>query len=98
MIFTMFHILFPSKNNNLKMIVSRFRNFSSNDIFFLDSLNYQFNEFIINKKVWINKNNLTKKIPSLNISTLNYNLKKRDFFVFKDSLQVYLLKVFDFRK
>ena len=41
---------------------------------------------------------MTKKIPSLNISTLNYNLKKRDFFVFKDSLQVYLLKVFDFRK
>ena len=92
------YIILPSKNNNLKMIVSRFRNFSSNDIFFLDSLNYQFNEFIINKKVWINKNNLTKKIPSLNISTLNYNLKKRDFFVFKDSLQVYLLKVFDFRK
>ena len=92
------YIILPSKNNNLKMIVSRFRNFSSNDIFFLDSLNYQFNEFTINKKVWINKNNLTKKIPSLNISTLNYNLKKRDFFIFKDSLQVYLLKVFDFRK
>ena len=27
-----------------------------------------------------------------------FNLKKRDFFVYKDSLQVYLLKIFDFKK
>ena len=91
-------IILPSKNNNLKMIVSRFRNFSSSDKTFLDSLNYQFNEFTINNTVWLDKNNLIKKFPSLNISTFNNNLKKTDFFVFKDSLQVYLLKVFDFRK
>ncbi len=92
------YIILPSINNNLKMIISRFRNFSNNDIIFLDSLNYQFNDFSINKTAWINKYNLTKKIPPLNISILNSSLKKRDFFVFKDSLQVYLLKVFDFKE
>ena len=80
------------------MIISRLRNFSNNDIIFLDSLNYQFNDFSIKKTFWINKNNLAKKIPPLNISILNSLLKKRDFFVFKDSLQVYLLKVFDFKE
>tara|TARA_B100000575_G_scaffold134712_1_gene107325 strand:+ start:12134 stop:12973 length:840 start_codon:yes stop_codon:yes gene_type:complete len=92
------YIILPSINNNLKMIISRFRNFSNKDIIFLDSLNYQFNDFSINKTAWINKYNLTKKIPPLNISILNSSLKKRDFFVFKDSLQVYLLKVFDFKE
>ena len=92
------YIILPSINNNLKMIISRLRNFSNNDIIFLDSLNYQFNDFSIKKTFWINKNNLAKKIPPLNISILNSLLKKRDFFVFKDSLQVYLLKVFDFKE
>lgn len=92
------YIILPESNNNLKLIISRFRNFSDSDIFFLDSLNYQFNEFLLDKPLWINKNNLIKKIPSLNKFTIAVELKKRDFFVFKDSLQVYLLKVFDYKK
>ena len=92
------YLILPEDNNNLKLIISRFRNFSDNDLFFLDSLNYQFNDFLLDKPVWINKNNLKKKIPSLNFFASEFNLKKRDFFVFKDSLQVYLLKVFDFKK
>ena len=92
------YLILPEDNNNLKLIISRFRNFSDNDLFFLDSLNYQFNDFLLDKPVWINKNNLKKKIPSLNFYASEFNLKKRDFFVFKDSLQVYLLKVFDFKK
>ena len=92
------YLILPENNNNLKLIISRFRNFSDRDLFFLDSLNYQFNDFLLDKPVWINKNNLIKKIPSLNFYSSEFNLKKRDFFVFKDSLQVYLLKVFDFKK
>ncbi len=92
------YLILPENNNNLKLIISRFRNFSDSDLFFLDSLNYQFNDFLLDKPVWINKNNLKKKIPSLNFFASEFNLKKRDFFVFKDSLQVYLLKVFDFKK
>ena len=92
------YIILPESNNNLKLIMSRFRNFSDVDLFFLDSLNYQFNDFLLDKPVWINKNNLIKKIPLMNLFTLDFDLKKRDFFVFKDSLEVYLLKVFDHRK
>ena len=29
---------------------------------------------------------------------MTIDLKKRDFFVFKDSLEVYLLKIFDYKK
>ena len=90
------YIILPNSNNNLSLIKSRFRNFSDTDIFFLDSLNYQFNDFHLNKPVWMNKNYLTKKIPSLNTSALD--LKNNDFFVFKDSLEVYLLKIFDYKK
>ena len=92
------YLILPENNNNLKLITSRFRNFSDSDLFFLDSLNYQFNDFLLNKPVWLNKNNLTKKIPVLNFIDNDFNLKKRDFFVYKDSLQVYLLKVFDYKK
>ena len=92
------YLILPENNNNLKLITSRFRNFSDSDLFFLDSLNYQFNDFLLNKPVWLNKNNLTKKIPLLNFFDNDFNLKKRDFFVYKDSLQVYLLKVFDYKK
>ena len=92
------YLILPENNNNLKLIISRFRNFSDSDLFFLDSLNYQFNDFLLNKPVWLNKINLIKKIPLLNFFDNDFNLKKRDFFVYKDSLQVYLLKVFDYRK
>ena len=92
------YLILPENNNNLKLITSRFRNFSDSDLFFLDSLNYQFNDFLLNKPVWLNKNNLINKIPLLNFFDNDFNLKKRDFFVYKDSLQVYLLKVFDFKK
>ena len=92
------YLILPENNNNLKLITSRFRNLSDSDLFFLDSLNYQFNDFLLNKPVWLNKNNLTKKIPVLNFIDNDFNLKKRDFFVYKDSLQVYLLKVFDYKQ
>ena len=90
------YIILPKSNNNLNLIKSRLRNFSNKDLFFLDSINYQFNDFLFDKPVWINKNYLIKKIPLLN--TLTIDLKKRDFFVFKDSLEVYLLKIFDYKK
>ena len=92
------YIILPKNNNNLKLITSRFRNFSDSDLFYLDSLNYQFSDFLLNKAVWLNKNNLTKKVPILNFFDNDFNLKKRDFFVYRDSLQVYLLKIFDYKQ
>ena len=90
------YIILPKSNKNLELIKSRLRNFSKTDLFFLDSLTYQFNDFLFDKPVWINKNYLIKKIPLLNNKTID--LKKRNFFVFKDSLEVYLLKIFDHKK
>lgn len=90
------YIILPESNNNLNLIKSRLRNYSDKDLFFLDSINYQFNDFLFDKPIWINKNYLIKKIPLL--STLTIDLKKRDFFVFKDSLEVYLLKIFNYKK
>ena len=92
------YIILPESNNNLKLIKSRLRNFSDKDLFFLDSLSYQFNSFHLDKPLWIDKNNLIKKIPFQNILTNELNLNKKNFFVLKDSLQVYLLKVFDYKK
>ena len=97
-IYRVAYIVLPENNNNLKLIMSRFRNFSDTDLFFLDSLNYQFDEFLLDKPAWLNKNNLLKKIPASKIFNVDIDLKKRNFFVFKDSLQVYLLKVFDYKK
>ena len=87
------YINLPESNNNLKLIISRFRNFSDSDIFFLDSLNYQFNEFLLDKPLWINKNNLIKKIPSLNKFTIGVELKKR-FFCFQRLVTSIFVKSF----
>ena len=92
------YIILPESNNNLKLIKSRLRNFSDKDLFFLDSLSYQFNSFHLDNPLWIDKNNLIKKIPLQNILTNELNLNIKNFFVLKDSLQVYLLRVFDYKK
>ena len=92
------YIILPESNNNLKLIKSRLRNFSDKDLLFLDSLSYQFNSFHLDKSLWRDKNNLINKIPFQNILTKPLNLNNKNFFVLKDSLQVYLLKVFDYKK
>lgn len=97
-IYNVAYVILPKGNNNLKLITSRLRNFSEIDLYFLDSLNYQFNDFMLNKSHWINKMDLLKKIPLMNYSNFQQDLKRTDFFVYKDSLEVYLLKVFDYKK
>ncbi len=97
-IYNVAYIILPKGNNNLKLIMSRLRNFSKTDLSFLDSLNYQFNDFILNKSLWLNKTDLLKKIPLINSFNFDLDLKSKDFFVYKDSLEVYLLKVFNYNK
>ena len=95
-IYNVAYIILPKGNNNLKLIMSRLRNFSKTDLSFLDSLNYQFNDFILNKSLWLNKTDLLKKIPLINSFNFDLDLKSKDFFVYKDSLEVYLLKIFNY--
>ncbi len=97
-IYNVAYIILPKGNNNLKLIMSRLRNFSKTDLLFLDSLNYQFNDFILNKSLWLNKTDLLKKIPLINSFNFDLDLKSKDFFVYKDSLEVYLLKIFNYNK
>lgn len=97
-IYNVAYIILPKGNNNLKLIMSRLRNFSKTDLSFLDSLNYQFNDFILNKSLWLNKTDLLKKIPLINSFNFDLDLKSKDFFVYKDSLEVYLLKIFNYKK
>ena len=97
-IYNVAYIILPKGNNNLKLIMSRLRNFSKTDLSFLDSLNYQFNDFMLNKSLWLNKTDLLKKIPLINSFNFDLDLKSKDFFVYKDSLEVYLLKIFNYNK
>ena len=46
------YIILPESNNNLNLIKSRLRNYSDKDLFFLDSINYQFNDFLFDKNQW----------------------------------------------
>ena len=88
------YIILPESNNNLKLIKSRLRNFSDKDYFFLDSLSYQFNSFHLDKPLWIDKNNLIKKIPFQNILTKELNLNKKNFFCFEGFFTSIFVKSF----
>jgi hypothetical protein len=64
---------------------------------FLDSLNYQFNRYEIKDSVWFTKRDFLMNFPEVAPKEFNNYLKKSQFFLFEDAIEVYLLHVSDYR-
>ena len=84
---------FPLDNVDRKEIISRFRRFESQDIYYLDSLSFQFSSFFLSDTIWLNKFDTFEKVSFLNNENVDYYLKKQNYFEVKDSLDLYLFKV-----
>lgn len=87
------YIQLPHDNVDVNEIKRSFQRFNTEDVYFLDSLSFQFTNHILVDSVWINKSNLISEISFLNQENLNKYIKKSQFFEIEDSLGVYLFFV-----
>ena len=87
------YIQLPHDNVDVNEIKRSFQRFHTEDVYFLDSLSFQFTNHILVDSVWINKSNLLSEKSFLNQENLNKYIKKSQFFEIEDSLGVYLFFV-----
>jgi len=91
-IFKLVFIELPLDFSDTYEIRSKIKRFKRDDQIFLDSISYRFKSFSLNTDDWISQNILFQKFPFLT----NYSyrsLKNYNFFQFKDSLSLYLIKI-----
>ena len=93
-IFKLAFIELPLDFSDTYQIRSKIRRFKSKDKFFLDSISYRYKNSSLNNDMWITERELRKKFLFIN----NYSyksLKNYNFFQFKDSLSLYLIKIIE---
>lgn len=96
-ILQMRYIILPKDNIDLSLIREHFQLNAAPDKHFLDSLNYQFNRYEIKDSVWFTKRDFLRNFPVVAPEEFNKYLKKSQFFLFEDAIEVYLLHVSDYR-
>ena len=60
---------------------------------FLDSLSFQYTNYILSDSLWITRNNLKSKVRFLNQNNFDRYIKKSKLFKIEDTLGVYLFLV-----
>tara|TARA_B100000989_G_scaffold108745_1_gene79734 strand:+ start:699 stop:1538 length:840 start_codon:yes stop_codon:yes gene_type:complete len=91
-IFKLVYIELPLDFSDTYEVRSKIKRFKRDDQIFLDSISFRFKSFSLTTDDWISQNILMQKFPFLT----NYSyrsLKNYNFFQFKDSLSLYLIKI-----
>jgi len=91
-IFKLVYVELPLDFSDTYEVRSKIKRFKRDDQIFLDSISFRFKSFSLTTENWISQNVLMKKFPFLT----NYSyrsLKNYNFFQFKDSLSLYLIKI-----
>lgn len=87
-----------NKNNfNLSEIKRRFKRFNQSDLVFFDSISLQLLNYSLNDSTWVNKDLFFDKIPIINSDEIERIVKKMLYIVKEDSLDVYLVKIEEFK-
>jgi len=96
-IFKIVHVELPLDFSDTYQIRSKIKRFKRDDQMFLDSISYRFKSFSFTTDNWISKKLLFQKFPFL--TSYSYrSLKNYNFYQFKDSLSLYLIKITEFAK
>ena len=85
------------KNFNLSEIKRRFKRFNQSDLVFFDSISLQLLNYSLNDSTWVNKDLFFDKIPIINSDEIERIVKKMLYVVKEDSLDVYLVKIEEFK-
>ena len=89
-LFQVRYIHLPPDNVDQFEIQRSFQRFDAYDRKFLDSLSFQFYNFILSDSLWIDKSNLTSTVSFLDRKNFKKYIRKLKFFKIEDSLGVYL--------
>ena len=92
-----YQIQFPIDNVDKNDIKKSFIRYNDIDKLFLDSLSYQFTNKILSDSIWITKRKLINDVSFLNNDNLKKIVKKMNYFELKDSLELNLLYIIDFK-
>jgi hypothetical protein len=93
-IFKLAFIELPLDFSDTYQIRSKIRRFKSEDKFYLDSISYRFKNSSLNNGKWITEKEFRKEFPFINDYSYK-SLKNYNFFQFKDSLSLYLIKIIE---
>ena len=91
------YIILPADNIDLELIQERFQRFNLEDRAFLDSLSYQFSDYELDESRWISRRAFERKFGRVAKDPFENYLKKSQFFLLDDAIEVYLLQVNDFK-
>ncbi|MDA9628230.1 hypothetical protein N9S47_00150 [Flavobacteriaceae bacterium] len=87
------YIHLPLDNVDQKEIQLSFQRFNKEDKDFLDSLSFQYTNYILSDSLWITRNSLKSRVLFLNQKNFDNYIKKSKFFKITDTLGVYLFLV-----
>ena len=90
------YIKIPKDFSDIAEVRNKVRNLKNHKKF-LDSISYRFSDYSFDTKSWTTENDLKKTFSFLNNQKLN-SLKNYSFLQSKDSINLYLIKVLDFKK
>lgn len=91
------YIVMPKEIIDRDLIQQKFLQNTPEDKAFLDSLRFQFVTFKNDAPQWLTQREFHKIFPVIPNKQLKNYLKKSQFFVLEDAIQVYLLWISDFR-
>ena len=92
-LFKVRYIHLPPGNVDQNQIQLSFQRFNNDDKIFLDSLSFQYTNYILSDSLWISRNNLKSKVKFLNQNNFDRYIKKSKLFKIEDTLGVYLFLV-----
>ncbi len=95
-IFKLVYVKISEDFSDIIEIRNRLRNFKNNETY-LDSISFRFIDFSYDFNNWKTQNELIKIFPFLNTQKIN-SLKNYSFLQIKDSLNLYLIRVLDYKK
>ena len=86
------YIEIPVDFSDKYQLITKFKSFREKDIEFLDSISYRFNNYSLQESNWLTKKELLEEFDFLNDKSYVI-LKNYDFYQYKDSLSLYLIKI-----
>ena len=92
------YLVMSKSINNIELIKEKFQNNTLEDKAFLDSLRFQLKAIDNANALWHTKRNLLQKFSIIPSDQWENYLKKSQFFVLEDSIELSLLWVDDFRR
>ena len=93
-IYRLIFVELPQDFSDTYEVRKRIRRFNEKDQYFLDSISYRYNNYSFDTKTWVSEKKLLNEFDFLNPYSYR-SLKNYNFYQYKDSLSLYLIKIVD---